>query len=61
MTLVILYLSKNKVKKLYKSQNSFSSDNADKKKSISSLFTSIGNLGKTKQQPHQAYPQNALK
>jgi len=48
-------------KNLYKSQNSFSSDNADKKKSISSLFTSIGNLGKTKQQPHQAYPQNALK
>lgn len=43
-----------------KSQNSLSSDNADKKKSISSLFTSISNLGKTKQ-PHQAYPQNALK
>ncbi|ORX77229.1 hypothetical protein BCR32DRAFT_283391 [Anaeromyces robustus] len=40
--------------KIYRSQTSVSSDNADKKKSLSSLFTSISNLGKGK--PHGSIP-----
>jgi len=55
-----LTIKKQNSLSIYKSQNSVSSDNAEKKKSISSIFTSISNIGKTKQQPHAAVPQNAM-